>query len=109
MEKNETEKLKLRIGDKYFDVILVPDRARDQGTNESAASSEWYQKIYLSINDRKWDGIMSDLWHEIMEQINRVYGFGFNHQTITILGVSVYQVLRDNQEVLLEISKKGRR
>lgn len=99
--------LKLRIADRNFDLILVPDRNRDQLAASSAASSEWYQKIFLSVNDRKQDGLVNDLWHEIVEQINCVYNLQLSHQTITTLATSVHQVLQDNSEVLSEISKKG--
>jgi hypothetical protein len=99
--------LEIRIGDKDFEVNLVPDRSRDHGVNSSACSSEWYQKIYISINDRKKDGLISDLWHEIIEMVNLVYDLNLNHTAISTLGSAVHQVIRDNTETIEEIRRKG--
>lgn len=107
MKPSTESHLKLRIADRHFDLILVPDRNRDDGAASSAASSEWYQKIYLSVERRRADGIMSDLWHEVVEQISCTYNLGLSHQTICTIATSVHQVIRDNPKVLLEIAKKG--
>jgi len=50
---------------------------------------------------------MSDLWHEVAEMINDTYSLNLNHQTIATFGSAIHQVLRDNPETLLAITKKG--
>jgi len=107
MKPSSESTLKLRIADKYYDLILVPERSKDDGVNNSASCSQWYQKIRISVNDRMADGIMGDLWHEVTEAINNEYNLGLNHQTITTIGSAIHQVLRDNPNILLEITKKG--
>ena len=93
-------KPKIKIVDRSFDVILAPHGGKDHVGSSSAKSSEWYQTIYLDLDQRQIDGISSDLWHEIMEMINVIHNLKLEHQTITTLGVAIHQVLIDNKEFL---------
>jgi hypothetical protein len=98
-------KLKLRIADREFELVLID--SRDSLKNNSASASEWQQRIVICQDDRRPDGLMSDLWHEVIEMINCCYGFKMEHQTITTLASAIHQVLRDNPQTLLTIARKG--
>ena len=90
--------MKIRIGDRDFEIILAPHGGKDFISDSSGKASHWYQKIYLDLDQRPLDGIESDLWHEIFEMIIKNHNFDFGHSTITTLALSIYQVLRDNKE-----------
>ncbi len=105
MKPSTESKLKLRIADKDFDLTLID--SRDSLKTNSASASDWHQKIVICKDDRKWDGIMSDLWHEVIEMVNTCYQLKLEHQTIGTLGSAIHQVIRDNSGTLLAIAKKG--
>ncbi len=90
--------MKIKIGDREFEIILAPHGGKDFLGGTSGKASHWYQKIYLDLDQRPFDGIESDLWHEIVELINDNCNFKFDHQVITVLAMSIHQVLVDNKQ-----------
>ena len=89
--------MKVRILNVDFEVILQPNGNRDCGTDNSARMSHWHQKIWLDLQDRELDGIYNDLWHEIMEAINKSMLLKMEHQTITLIAGAIHQVLRQKE------------
>ena len=105
MKPSTESQLRLRIADLDFELSWID--SRDTLRSTSASSGGWGQKIVICDDDRKSDGLMSDLWHEVVEMINHSYDLKLDHQTISVLGSAIHQVLRDNPETLLAIAKKG--
>jgi len=105
MKPSTESHLKLRIADKDFNLTFID--SKDCLRTSSASSSDWQQTIIICADDRRPDGLMSDLWHEIIEMICACYQIRLDHQVIGILGSAIHQVLRDNPETLLTIAKKG--
>jgi hypothetical protein len=90
----------IKIGDKRYEVIL--EKHGSKTMTSSADSTHFYQRIRIDLEERKFDGIEGDLWHEIIEMINTEYNLKLDHQTITALGSSVHQVLIDNAQYLAD-------
>jgi hypothetical protein len=86
----------IKIADKRFEVIL--EKHGSKSMTSSADSTHFYQRIRIDLDERKLDGIEGDLWHEIIEMINCEYNLKLEHQTITVLGSAIHQVLFDNAD-----------
>lgn len=89
----------IKIGDLFFKLVLNKQEGEDNGTSTSAHSSHWYQKIWINLETRPYDGIEADLWHEIVEMINQNYDLKLDHHTITTLGTAIHEVLIENESL----------
>ncbi len=90
----------IKIADKKFEVIL--EKHGSKVMNTSADGTHFYQRIRIDLDERQFDGIEGDLWHEIIEMINAEYNLKLDHQVLTVLGSAIHQVLQNNAEYLAD-------
>lgn len=94
----------IKIGSLFYKVIFEKCGA-EAGMNVSAQMSNFYQNIRIDMDNRPFDGMEQDLWHEIIEAVNGIYNLKLEHQTISTLGSAIHQVLRDNAVYLADFKK----
>uniref|UniRef100_A0A6M3L7Y2 Uncharacterized protein n=1 Tax=viral metagenome TaxID=1070528 RepID=A0A6M3L7Y2_9ZZZZ len=84
----------IKIGSKRFEVIFQKQACKDHGTESSGRMSDWHQRIWIDTDQRSFNSIESDLWHETIEAIDKVFDLRLSHQTITTLGSGIHQAVQ---------------
>lgn len=84
---------KVRIGPYDIKVEVVENLAIDREHGGEYSPREL--KISLDSSLRKRHGEI--LMHEIVEAINDIYNLKINHDDMMVLGVVLYQVLKENK------------
>ena len=93
----------IKIGSYYYEIRECDNLARDcSSLGESCGNS-----LKISIDS----GICEDLKtatliHEIVEQLNFIYELNLEHNVITILGNTLHQVLKENENLIKKYVKK---
>lgn len=77
-----------------YDVILKKEK--DDSGPATGTCSPFYQRIWLS-EDRPETGRAVDFLHEIIEAINDANDLKLEHQTLSTLATSLYQVMVANR------------
>jgi len=83
----------IKIGGHNFEVII--DNRNRGGSNDIGSCCHTEGKIYLEENVNQ-STKESTLFHEIIEAINYIYELDLDHNKITVLEATLYQVLKDN-------------
>lgn len=86
--------MQLKIGSKSIEVIFQKHGCRDHGTDSSGRMSDWHQRIWIDTSERSFNAIEYDLWHEIMEAIDKCFDLRLGHQTITTIGSGIHQAMQ---------------
>ena len=81
----------IKIGSKNFKVIFQKHSGKDHGVDTSGRMSDWHQRIWVDTDQRSFNAIESDLWHEIVETLDKCFDLRLGHQTITTLGSGIHQ------------------
>ena len=86
---------RLNIGGFDYEVIVRDNRVVQDGTSSRGSHSGKLQKIWIDTSPHRQQ-TESVLIHEILEAINDLYELELEHSRITVLGTTLYQVLKDN-------------
>lgn len=92
--------MKIKIGDRQLEVQFYQNGCATIGMISSGHASEFYGVIRLDTDHRPLEGVRADLWHEIMEMIDKIYNLSLSHQTITCIAVAINQIVNDNKDQL---------
>lgn len=79
--------------------ITVKVAGLESGFNDSAIYNDWSKTIILRKDDRKLLDMKADLFHELIEVMDKILDLKLSHQTITALGQGFYQIIQDNKFV----------
>ena len=86
----------IKVGPYSIKVEIVDSLAVDREHGGEYSPREL--KISLDSSLRKRHGEI--LMHEIVEAIDEIYDLNLNHHVISLLGIALYQVLKENKLVL---------
>ena len=88
---------KIKIGSHWYSVKFA-DLDKIGGNDEPGISYLLKNKIFINTNNNISRSQQEQtLIHEIIEAINYNYELSLPHQSISILGETIYQVLNDNK------------
>lgn len=88
---------KVKIGGHYYD-ILVADLDEKAGSDKAGGCYVVKNKIYVNKNyNYSQSQTEESFLHEIIEALNYNYELKLEHEKISILGSTLYQVLKDNK------------
>ena len=96
-------RIMIKIGGIYYKVIYKKDLARDRGHLGECCGNSAEIGLDNNLNKHVEDKV---LLHEIIEAINFEYELKLEHEKISILESSLYQVLIDNKELIERFWKK---
>ena len=83
----------VKVGPYDIKVEVIQNIAIDREHGGEYSSREL--KISLDSSIEKRHGEI--FWHEIIEAINDIYNLKINHDDMMVLGVVLYQVLKENK------------
>jgi hypothetical protein len=98
-DKEYVFKDNIKIGAIEYKIIFVENLARDMDSLGRCCGNNRTIEI-----DKNLDGQIKEkvLIHEIIEAINIEYEFDFEHNIISKLATILYQILIDNDGILIE-------
>ena len=85
----------LNISGRIYKIILS-NRGEDDGISNAGTHYSWVQKIWIDKTQHQ-EGQESSLIHEIIEAVNEQNDLKLDHQQISVLETSLYQVLKENK------------
>lgn len=83
---------KYKIGGHWLDVEIKTER---QGYDKAASVYRWWNKIFIQ-SDLAQSKKESNLFHEVIEEINGQMDLDLTHRQISTLAESFYSFLTDN-------------
>lgn len=99
--------MNIKIGGLVYEIEFV-DNWREGGTNnDDAIGHVFYRDLKIKVDNNYAGWKRETLLHEIIHAISDDRGLNFTEEQVGQFGKGLYQVMKDNPQVMLYIMEMG--